>query len=70
MVFEDGTYTNSGVVMTITGDGTPSQWVTFVSRNRWGAHMWGNDNDVAEGISSQEPTTCASRASRSRMSAT
>ena len=51
MVFEDGTYTNSGVVMTITGDGTPSQWVTFVSRNRWGAHMWGNDNDAAEGIS-------------------
>ena len=37
--------------MRITGSGTASKWVTFVSRNRWGAHMWGNDNDVAEGIS-------------------
>jgi hypothetical protein len=53
VVFENGTYTdgnNDGVVMTITGDGTASQWITFVSRNRWGAHMWGNDNDSAEGI--------------------
>jgi hypothetical protein len=51
VVFENGTYTNPGVVMTITGDGTATRWVTFVSRNRWGAHMWGNGNDSAEGIS-------------------
>jgi signal peptidase I len=54
VVFEDGTYTDAngdGAVMTITGDGTALQWITFVSRNRWGAHMWGEDNDAAEGIS-------------------
>jgi len=54
VVFENGTYTDGnsdGAVMTITGDGTASQWVAFVSRNRWGAHMWGNGNDSAEGIS-------------------
>jgi hypothetical protein len=54
VVFEDGTYTDGnsdGAVMTITGDGTAAQWITFVSRNRWGAHMWGEDNDSAEGIS-------------------
>jgi hypothetical protein len=54
VVFEDGTYTESntdGNVMRITGSGTATKWITFVSRNKWGAHMWGNDNEVAEGIS-------------------
>jgi hypothetical protein len=53
VVFEDGTYTDTngdGAVMRITGSGTSSQWVTFVSRTKWGAHMWGNNNDAAEGI--------------------
>jgi chitodextrinase len=53
VVFESGTYTDTngdGAVMTITGSGTSTQWITFVSRTKWGAHMWGNDNDAAEGI--------------------
>ena len=37
--------------MRITASGTASKWITFVSRTKWGAHMWGNDNEVAEGIS-------------------
>jgi hypothetical protein len=54
VVFESGTYTDTdgdGVVMRITDGGTASQWVTFVSRTKWGAHMWGENNDAAEGIS-------------------
>jgi hypothetical protein len=53
VVLEDGTYTDTngdGGVMRITGDGTASQWITVVSRNRHGAHIWGNDNAAAEGI--------------------
>ena len=54
VVFESGTYTDSngdGAVMRITGSGTASRWITFVSRSKWGAHMWGQNNDAAEGIS-------------------
>jgi hypothetical protein len=54
VVFESGTYTDTngdGAVLTIEGSGTPSQWITFVSRSKWGAKMWGNDNAAAEGIS-------------------
>jgi Right handed beta helix region len=53
VVFENGTYTTSGSaggVMRITASGTASQWITFVSRTKWGAHMWGEDNAEAEGI--------------------
>jgi hypothetical protein len=53
VVFENGTYTDTngdGGVLRITASGTSSKWITFVSRTRWGAHMWGNDNDAAEGI--------------------
>jgi hypothetical protein len=53
VVFENGTYTDTngdGAVMTIRGSGTASQWVTFVSRTKWGARMSGNNNDAAEGI--------------------
>jgi hypothetical protein len=53
VVFEDGVYTDTngdGAVMRITGSGTSSRWVTFVSRTKWGAHMWGVDNDAANGI--------------------
>lgn len=54
VVFANGTYTDTngdGSVMRIEGSGTASQWVTFVSLNKWGAKMWGNDNDASEGIS-------------------
>jgi hypothetical protein len=51
VVFEDGLYHRLGVVMYIRAIGTASQWITFVSRNRWGAKMSGNDNAAAEGIS-------------------
>lgn len=54
VVFENGTYTDTngdGSVVTITGSGTSSRWITFVSRTKWGARMWGNDNEAAEGIS-------------------
>jgi hypothetical protein len=53
VVFENGTYTDTnsdGAVMKIQGSGTSGQWVTFVSRSRWGARMWGNNNAAAEGI--------------------
>jgi hypothetical protein len=53
VVFENGTYTDTngdGGVLRITGSGTAAKWITFVSRSRWGAHMWGEDNDAAEGI--------------------
>lgn len=52
VVLEDGTYTDTngdGGVMRITGSGTPSQWITVVSRNRWGAKIWAQ-NTAAEGI--------------------
>jgi hypothetical protein len=54
VVVESGTYTDrngDGVVMRITGGGTATRWVTFVSRSRWGAHIWGENNAAAEGIS-------------------
>ena len=54
VVFAAGTYTDTngdGAVMRISGSGTATQWVTFVSQTKWGAHMWGNNNAVAEGIS-------------------
>jgi Right handed beta helix region len=54
VVFENGTYTDTngdGSVLRIEGSGTTTQWITFVSRNKWGAHMWGNDNAAGEGIS-------------------
>jgi hypothetical protein len=54
VVFESGTYTDTngdGSVMRIEGSGTATQWITFVSRTKWGAKMSGNNNDAAEGIS-------------------
>ena len=53
VVFESGTYTDTngdGAVMRITGSGTAAKWITFVSRSKWGAKMWGNNNAAAEGI--------------------
>ena len=53
VVFENGTYTDTngdGAVMTIRGSGTASKWITFVSRTKWGAHMWGSNNAAGEGI--------------------
>jgi hypothetical protein len=37
--------------MRITASGTATKWITFVSRTKWGAHMWGENNAEAEGIS-------------------
>jgi hypothetical protein len=51
VVFEDGVYHRLGVVMYIRAIGNASRWITFVSRNRWGARISGNDNAAAEGIS-------------------
>jgi hypothetical protein len=53
VVFENGTYTaasGDGGVMRINASGTATKWITFVSRTKWGAHMWGEDNAEAEGI--------------------
>jgi hypothetical protein len=54
VIFENGTYTDvdgDGAVLRIRASGTATQWVTFLSRSKHGAHMWGNDNDAGEGIS-------------------
>jgi hypothetical protein len=54
VVFESDTYTDTngdGSVMRIESSGTAGAWVTFVSSTKWGAHMWGEDNDAGEGIS-------------------
>jgi hypothetical protein len=54
VVFEAGTYTDTngdGTVMRLTATGTSAKWITFVSRTKWGARMWGNNNNAAEGIS-------------------
>jgi hypothetical protein len=53
VIFESGTYTDTngdGGVMRITGSGTATKWITFISRSKWGAKMSGNNNAAAEGI--------------------
>jgi uncharacterized protein YjdB len=53
VVFEDGTYTDSdgdGTIVMVQQGGTASQYVTFVSRNRWGAKIDGQNNTARYGF--------------------
>jgi uncharacterized protein YjdB len=53
VVFEDGTYTDTdgdGTIVMIQQGGTASQYVTFVSRNKWGAKIDGQNNSARYGF--------------------
>jgi uncharacterized protein YjdB len=53
VVFENGTYTDSdgnGTVVMIQQGGTATQYVTFVSRNKWGAKIDGQSNTARYGF--------------------
>ena len=53
VVFEDGVYTDTdgdGTIVMVQQGGTASQYVTFVSRNKWGARIEGQNNTTRYGF--------------------
>jgi hypothetical protein len=53
VVFENGTYTDTdadGVVQQISQGGSATNYVTFVSRNKWGAKIDGQNNSTRYGF--------------------
>jgi len=53
VIVDDGVYTDTdgdGSVAAIGRGGTPSAWVTFRARNRWGAKLSGQSGQAAQGI--------------------